>query len=663
MDFFQHQDEARRSTRWLVFYFVLAVIAIVFSIHFAISGVLFFGSGAHENPMAGFNWFDLDRFVVFAGGTLLIITMASLYKILSLSGGGATVARLLGGRPIDPNTSDPLERRVVNVVEEMAIASGTPVPTVYVMDGENSINAFAAGFAPQDAVIGVTRGTLELLDRDELQGVIAHEFSHIFNGDMRLNLRLMGVLHGILVIALIGYFILRVTVRATGRSRRGGGAAAALPLVGLILVVIGYVGVFFGRVIKSAVSRQREFLADASAVQFTRNPSGIANALKKIGGVSQGSTIMSPNAEQASHFFFSDGKYGSVSRALGASSAFGFLATHPPLKDRIRRVDKSWNGQFLAATPNSLAAAAAEDQAKAEPDARQQEASKLFTALPAVMIAAIGTLDQAHLAYAKKMMAQIPDLVRKAIHEPSGARAVVLALLTDQNMEIRAKQVQYVRDTGNVAFVKETEQMIAILQLAPKEARLPLIDLALPALKRLSPAQYQEFKLLVDQFVRADNQIDLFEYTLMHILQRHLAPAFKKTKPAGVHYYSLNALQKPVSKLLSSIAHAGHGDEPTARKAFEHGAEELDGVTLTFFPLTEAGLTGVRDALEKVEKVSPKLKKDLMRAFIASVAYDGKVTVNEGELLRAIADAMGLPMPPFLPGQEVQSSAKDARAS
>lgn len=652
MDFFQHQDEARKSSNRLVIFFILAVIAIVLSVHLAASAVFFWGeaSAAGTNPNYRFDWFDLDRLVLFAGGTLLIVLVASIYKMWRLSGGGHTVAEMLGGRPLSPNTTDPHERRVLNVVEEMAVASGLPVPTVYVLDREESINAFAAGFTPQDAVIAVSRGTIDLLSRDEMQGVIAHEFSHIFNGDMRLNIRLMGVLHGILVIALIGYFILRSGVRGSSRNR--GGAAAALPLIGLILVVVGYVGVVFGRIIKSAVSRQREYLADASAVQFTRNPDGIGGALKKIGGLAEGSVIMSPNAEQASHLFFSDGKYGKVRAALSGVSHFAFLSTHPPLKDRIRRIDPGWNGRFLDIDRSMKMRT---EPPKREPT-QEEKAAKLFKLLPLHLTALIGTLDENHLSYAQRLLAGIPQEVRDAVHEPSGARAVVLALLADNDAEIRARQLAAVAQTKDADLIQQTQAMASLLGSAPRETRLPLLDLAVPALRRLSPAQFATFMNLTDVFIKADQQIDLFEYTMMHVLKRHLEPTFKHVKPSTVEYYGLSGLRRECSVLLSAVAHAGHPDESEAMQAFASGAKELDGISLGFAKRDQAGLAGAKDALEKLDKVSPKLKKDLMRAFIASVAHDGKVTVGEGELLRTIADALSLPMPPFLPGQDLDAA-------
>jgi Zn-dependent protease with chaperone function len=645
LDFFQHQDHARKSSRILLLYFALAVIAIVLSVHFAVSFLLMWVNWDGPQP---FDWWKLDRLVVLGGGALLVIAAGSLYKIWRLSDGGHTVARLLGGRPLDPNTTDPLERRLLNVVEEMSIAAGLPVPTVYLLDREEGINAFAAGFTPQNAVLGVTAGTMRLLNREELQGVIAHEFSHIFNGDMSLNLRLMGVLHGILVIALIGYFILRSTVRAASSNRKGGAALLALPLLGLALVAIGYVGVFFGRVIKSAVSRQREFLADASAVQFTRNAQGVASALKKIGGLAQGSLVMSPHAEQASHFFFSDGKLGKVRMALAGPSHFDFLATHPPLRDRIKRVDPAWNGAYPKVEPTAFVGP------EPSPAGDDKRAAQLFEALPAQLTALIGTLDQLHLDYARSLLSGIPDRVRTAVHDPSLARGVVLTLLTSREPEVRAKQLQNLVEIDEV-LARETRELLGLLESSPREIRLPLLDLALPALRRLSPKQYQDFMKHVESFVRADRQIDLFEYTLTHVLKRHLEPSFSRTRPPTVEFYALPALRKECAVLLSAVAHAGHKEPEAAKRAFAQGAKELDGLSLSLLPLEQAGLVGVRDSLKRLEKLSPKLKKDVMRAFVAASAFDNAITVGEGEVLRAIADSLGLPMPPFLPGQRIAS--------
>lgn len=344
-DFFDRQDVARRNTTRLVILFVLAVLAIMASVDLLLAATM--GYLARDPRTGAIDWTlaaDPQLLGLAVVGTLILVGGGSLYKTAQLRGGGRIVAEQLGGRRLNPDSRVPAERQLLNVVEEMAIASGSPAPPVYLLDQEDGINAFAAGFTPADAVIGVTRGAAERLTRDELQGVIAHEFSHIFNGDMRLNIRLIGLLHGILIIGLLGYFILRMTA-FSGRGRRSKQGSSALPLLalGAGLMAVGFFGTFFGNLIKAAVSRQREFLADASAVQFTRQPEGLAGALKKIGGAATGSTIQSPNAPEASHMFFG--------RATSGFSAL--FSTHPPLAARIRVIEPAWDGTFPTMSPDT----------------------------------------------------------------------------------------------------------------------------------------------------------------------------------------------------------------------------------------------------------------------------------------------------------------------
>jgi hypothetical protein len=383
-------------------------------------------------------------------------------------------------------------------------------------------------------------------------------------------------------------------------------------------------------------------------VQFTRNADGVAGALKKIGGLAQGSLVMSPHAEQVSHFFFSDGKLGKVRMALAGASHFAFLATHPPLPERIRRVDKSWNGSYPKVEPVALT----DLEPKTAPG--QKPAPDVFAALPAHLTALVGTLNQAHLDYSQKLLAGIPDRVRDAVHDPSGARGVVLALLASRESETRKKQLDGLAASDPI-LLRETQELVPLLETSPREMRLPLVDLALPTLRRLSHPQYQEFMKQVESFVRADRQIDLFEYTLSHVLKRHLEPAFSRTRPPTVEFYALPALRSECAVLLSAVAHAGHKDSEGAARAFAAGAKELNGLAISLVPLEQAGLSGVRDSLARLEKLSPKLKKDVMRAFIAASVFDLTVTASEGEVLRAIADSLGLPMPPFLPGQQIAS--------
>ena len=330
---FEHQEIARRSTRRLVVLFAIAVVVIVIAVNFAATGIylgfLMPAGTARTAAALPAGFYFINTLVVLG-----LIGGGTLYKMSSLSAGGAAVANLVDAREVDMTTRDLLDRRLVNVVEEMAIASGVAVPRVYVMDNETAINAFAAGHSINDAVIAVTRGTLTRLSRDELQGVIAHEFSHVLNGDMRLNLRLIGVLHGLLIVAIAGRLLLELGGRSRGgsSSSRGGNALAVLFFAGIALWILGYIGVFFGRLIKAAVSRQREFLADASAVQFTRNPDGIGGA-RKIGGLSEatglGTRIDHPQAETLSHLFLG---------AARPSFVRGLFATHPSLEERVQRI-------------------------------------------------------------------------------------------------------------------------------------------------------------------------------------------------------------------------------------------------------------------------------------------------------------------------------------
>lgn len=386
MDFFQAQDQARRNSRMLVLWFALAVLGIISAVYLLAAVTLHAGVSPDERDSIA--WWQPELFALVALGVGSVILLGSLYKTITLAiGGGAAVATDLGGRLVPRDTSDPLERRLINVVEEMAIAAGMAVPPVYVLDEENAINAFAAGSNPSSSVVAVTRGTLEQLSREELQGVIAHEFSHILNGDMRLNMRILGVLHGILLLTIAGRIMLR---SSSGNSKN----AMPVVLLGVGLLVLGYIGVLFGELIKAAVSREREFLADASAVQFTRNPGGIANALRRIAGI--GSTINNPRAETASHMFF------------GSSAKFAkLLFTHPPVLERIKRLQPGFDPDNAAPLPPAQTL----DAAPVAPLASGFTAQTTTTTLEQV-----GQLDAAHIGHAQALMAELPTNLLTQLH-------------------------------------------------------------------------------------------------------------------------------------------------------------------------------------------------------------------------------------------------------
>jgi len=642
-DFFERQDVARRNTKWLVVMFVLAVIGVVgttFVITAAALGAMDGGDVPVEVPIGA------------SAGALALIGGGSVYKIAQLAGGGTVLAERLGGRRIYPNATDQAEHRLLNVVEEMALASGVPVPSVFLLNDEKGINAFAAGFSPSDAVIGVTRGCAEQLSRDQLQGVVAHEFSHILNGDMRLNLRLIGVLHGILLMGLVGREILRLAGRGGGRSRsRRGNGTAYLLLIGLAFLVVGFVGLFFGNLIKAAVSRQREFLADASAVQFTRNPEGIAGALKRIGAAVFGSRLTTPRAAEASHMYFAEG-------------ISGLFATHPPLEERIRRLDPQWDGQYPPPLPaDAVAAIDAEEGAEGLVGAISQEvADEYGRRVPAQVVgyaaAQVGNPTAIHHEYVQQLLATIPQPIREAAHEPYGSRAVVYAFLLDRDADIRAKQLRTLEQSADENLFELTLRLTKPMTQLDMRARLPLIDLTLPALRSLSRPQYQEFARCFNELVRADQRLTLFEWALHQILMRHLRPQFEPVRPPQIRYYGLQRLAGPCSVLLSALARESQHDDQVA---FSAGARHLPDVPVELLPREASGLNQLHDALQELSHAAPKQRARLVDACGAAICADAAVNVAEAELLRAICDMLDCPMPPLLPGQQVSPTPLAAR--
>ncbi len=683
MDFFEHQEQARRKTGRLVLLFTLAVGFLIAGLYFVVRGVMIYVLGlnpyAHldfersANPGTGLlHWellwrWDPETFLWVTLVTLAIVVLGSMYKVVQLQTGGAAVATSLGGRMIARSTTDPRERQVLNVVDEMAIASGITAPPVYFLEDEPGINAFAAGFTPKDAVIGVTRGTVELLSREELQGVIAHEFSHIFNGDMRLNIQITGFIHGILVIGLVGRVMLRMTYgghRHRYSSRRDGKATLVLFAIGLAIMAIGYMGVLFGNMIKAAVSRQREFLADASAVQFTRYPAGITGALKKIGGLTEGSVMLNPESMTISHMFFSQGLIGGLD---------SFLATHPPLLERIRRIEPRFNGRFpvvrrpevekaeqpvagLAAASPAAAHGLAPAPPPILPGKPAAAATRVTTQGLPDPIALIGNPTAAHLDYAHSLLESLALPVREAAHDPYGARALVYALLLSSDPEVRNAQLSKLEDKADPAVYQEISRLQAATATVTAAARLPLLDLIVPTLAHLSPQQYRVFRNNVRALIHADREVELFEWMFQQVLLRHLDPKFRSMKRHTVQYYSLKRLAEPCSMLLSALAYQAHHSDGQAAQAFQCGAPYLRIENLTLQPRQLCGLPVIDHALETLAQCSPREKRKLLQACAACILADREVTVEEAELLRAVADALDCPMPPLLAGQKVAAS-------
>ncbi len=651
MDFFEHQDAARKKTWLLLLYFALAVVSMVVALY--VVAVLVFALPQMKGNQSGVAVWRPEILGIVSLVVLSIIGLGSLYKIAELRGGGRRIAEMLGGRRIQPNTTDTAERRILNVVEEIALASGVPVPPVYVLEEETGINAFAAGYTPADAVIGITRGTLAYLNRDELQGVIAHEFSHILHGDMRLNIRLIGILHGILLIAIVGFYVIRVTA-GTGRSRggkRGGGGQ--LVLIGIAALIIGYIGLFFARLIKAAVSRQREYLADASAVQFTRNPDGIAGALKKIGGLADGSHVKSPEAESCSHMFF-----GSAFRRV----YFSPFATHPPLADRIKRIDAQFDGKFPHTQPLQEAAARAVPPVRRAPAKLAGIPIPIPVSIPAIgaalpnipidpvlVIAAVGGLDEAHMAHSRGLIDSLPEALREAVHEPFSARCVIFAMLLDELGPIRDKQLEMVRKRDGEPSAQETQRLGGILQSQGHAVRMPLVEITQGTLTGMSAEQYDKFRDTVDELVRADNKLSLFEFVLQRVLIDHLDRAIRGHKPPGVSFYSPRGVTRELGQLLSCLAHVGHSDLAEAQAAYAKAMSQWpdQNVRPDLPPRSECSLKLIAESLDKLAQCSAPVKKYVLSVAAICVAADGQVTLAEAELFRAIADSLDCPLGPI----------------
>jgi len=637
VNFFEYQDQARRQSRWLVFLFILAVVTIIVVIDFAIL-VAFGVMDIEQQGLLSAQTFraNIDTLVVGALVTTLVIVLASLFKTLALRSGGGKVARDLGGIRVEADTSDPLRRRLYNVVEEIALASGVAVPEIYVLDQESAINAFAAGFSPADAAVAVTRGALEKLDRNELQGVIAHEFSHIFNGDMRLNIRLMGALFGILVLSLIGRRVLRGSYYM-GRSKNSNGGA--IVLLAVAVAVVGYIGLFFGRWIKSAVSRQREYLADASAVQFTRDPDGIAGALKKIAVYSDAS-YLNTETEEVSHMLF------------GAGEAASMFSTHPPLNTRIQRIDKSFTPQDLVTLASSLQR---RDKARAEQTEREREKTRqrgrgFFDADN--LVDQIGNPDFSRVLMAAALAASIPDDINKAAHSSQWATEVLLYCLLDKDEEIRERQLLLIAQ--NLGSDSETRvgNLVEAAPVLAREQRLPLMEMAIPELKRRPPDQVSKVLGVVKDLSRIDGKIDMFEYLMANIIAQHL---WESANPHSVKLAgkkSLQQVQAEAQQVIALLAVNGQRETAEIQHAYQAGMETLGKAQPSEIPDT-ADWAGILDrALPLLDQLKPADKQKLVNALIATVMADDRLALAEMELLRVICLVIHVPLPMISHGKD-----------
>jgi Zn-dependent protease with chaperone function/uncharacterized tellurite resistance protein B-like protein len=635
MDFFAQQARVRGSSRRLVALFVLAVIAIVL----AIDAVVWFTMGhrALDGEPAPSNLpLLLTSSLVVIGG----ITLSSLFRIMSLSGGGSKVVESVGAVVVPPDTSDPQLRRLRNVIEEVAIAAGVPVPDIYLMADEPGINAFAAGYSPADAAVCVTQGCLDNLSRDELQGVIAHEFSHVLNGDMRLNIRLMGLLFGILVLAIVGS---RVIWFGGGRSSRRDGGGGQVWMIGLALIVVGYIGYFFARLIQAAVARSRESLADASAVQFTRQTDGIAGALKKIAILSEGSELKVANKQEVAHMLFGEaGKFNAL------------FATHPPLLQRIRALEPGFREEDLTRLAESMQHAAdvsATTDTPATPPAAPGRAmpSILPPVLPVAMAAAVtadSTPDSNRFQRAAAAHQAMPAALMAATRQSESALAVVLALATSSNAELQELQRRIVADAFGDDIRDAVRAMVTALEQLPPIQRLPLAALTFPALKQLPVGRRQTLLTTLDSLVRADGRVDLNEYCLARLLRLQLLEAERPGRAPIDGRKKLSACRDSVILVCAIVAAGGCSNEAGARRAWLLAMQHaFPGEAIRWSAPPAAWQAPLERALDDLDGLLPAAKELLVQSLASAIQADGQVSVEEAELLRVICASLHCSLP------------------
>jgi len=670
MDFFDRQQRAQRQTRRLVCLFGLAVLAMMVVNNLLLGAIGYIFGGHQVSFVVGFFYLLGEGLVyphhflqlilhwqsaaIISFGTLLSISVGSWYKIRQLSAGGMVVAEFLGGRRIAADTDDADEQRLRNVIEEMAVASGTSVPEIYVLDNERGINAFAAGHTRDDVAIGVTRGCLKLLTRDELQGVIAHEFSHILNGDTRLNMQLIGLAHGLFWPTFLGRILIYGSTEAPADDEPSldqDGRVKILPSapLGFLFVIIGCISLPFVRLIKSAICRQREWLADAAAVQFTRYPAGITGALKKIGGLYQRGRLNTPHAEVASHLYFADSRN---------ESWFGILATHPPLPKRIAAIDPAFDGHF---PPVKMLAP------------NQYERDQAFELALGGSLLAARTLPESSLNFGSAMTGDhlrqvsmlrlgLPPETKSALHQPAGAAAVVFSLLLSDDDSIRATQSDILRRSLPPELFEATRTLAPQIGDLGDRYKLTLAEFAVPALRQNTPEANTIFIQTMRQLIECEGSMDLFEYALMKMVARQLHTYFSGPNLGATRTGRAQDLLPECALLLSALAHVGQENEATAQVAFADGASFLDSPNAKpqFLTRSQWDLSKVDTALTKLSSYHEPLKRNVLLACGRTVVSNGQVNEREAELLRAIADSFDCPVPPFVEAIRGEELAKDA---
>ncbi len=641
MDFLEHQKKARGRSKALFWIFPIAVLLVAIGVWLVLRWSLWLLlpgiARVSENPAAwestvesGQLWLGSAQFAFWTIGiVMVVIFVASLWKMLSLRGGGMTVALLMKGIPISHATSSRERRQLLNVVEEMSIASGMPVPPVFVVDSR-SINALAAGWTPEDAVIIVTQGLVDRLSRDEMQGVAAHEFSHIVHGDIRINSRLVGVIHGIMIVGGIGQWMLRSPSEASGFDRGSARGSililVILAIIGFFIMVVGSIGTLVGRIIQSAVSRQREFLADAAAVDYTRNPDGIAGALREIGSRGSRNRLASINSNEFAHFFFTN-------------PASGWLSTHPPLEHRIARIERVPVEDIGRITTVGGGGAGV--------------SAGIELGIACAGLQQLGEMTPSMTEHARSLMDQLPRRLLDSIHTPLGAQAAILGLVYDPDFELQRKQRSMVSSRIGAPVTAEIKAIHPYLIAMDRVQKLLILDLSVPALARLDRFETERLIEVVELCIKADERTDLFEWLVGRIILRrlrlrlslHLSREGRRT---------LDQVGPSAACAVYAVARRGAREEEAADAAYAAGIKRL-GVALPVPDRSSMSLESLGKAFDELGEAALEVRVAILESCLVTAANDGMIRTGEYEMIRAVADALGIGMPPILPGKVKRS--------
>ena len=643
-DFWEHQDRARSKSFALLILFLLSVAATVVAINVAVAVVVLWDLRSAEN----WEWlWDPKTFAITTSATVFIILGGAFLKFRELRIGGAAIADMIGGEPLSMKNQSADEHRLRNVVEEMAIAAGLPVPQIYIVKFEFCINAFVAGYTPNDAVIGVTEGAISKLTRSELQAIIGHEFSHLVNGDMRLNMRITGLVHGLMAVSVVGQALVLSSFRLRGLAPAGGKLFGPLwLLLGLIFWVVGYLGNLCGRAIQAALCRQREYLADAAAVQFTRYPESLTGVLKKAGWYN--TWLRHPYAGVANHFLFGDCR---------GDDWLRLFPTHPRITSRIHRLEPDFHGDFQRSLDELKFP---EPNAPDLDDNVRQASPRSAIAMPGLAeihavavpipetLGMLGTLSAAQLVKAHNTRAAVPKGLDEAVHEPLSALALIYAILIDADEDLRQKQLRILDDYEAKIVAAESRRLLSLSKEHDSEQRLTLAELAQPALRQLSRGQYRNFRTCLEKIVSADEQLSLFEFAFEKLVMHRLDPAFGFGLVTGAGTPPAEDLAEHATLLLSALAHVGRDEPDEVHAAFLAGlAKATERQDLKLRSMEDCGLRSIDTALDCTAAAPPKQKKLFIEACAVTISHDGEIHSSEATLFRVICGALDVPCPPL----------------